>query len=166
MDETIKSRRPTDSEKLVIDKIIKDTRSSSLITLVCFTILSLSFWIIIFNAEWIIAIMIFFIAILCSLISIASWITLKEISNKSDVLKIISGQGKWTYEHKGLGKGSHFVSKVNGKIITLISQKKISYPKIGEEKMITYEYVTILETPPPFGNTTFFISINGNKLIP
>ncbi len=163
MDETIKSRRPTDSEKLVIDKIIKDTRSSSLITLVCFTILSLSFWIIIFNAEWIISIMLFFIAILCPLISIASWITLKEISNRSDVLKIISGQGKWTYEHKGLGKGSHFVSKVNGKIITLISQKKISYPKIGEEKMITYEYVTILETPLLLVTLLFLFQLMGTN---
>lgn len=113
---------------------------------------------------WILGLLFFILVITISLFLVSIWFVLKESRITRSYL-IQSEKGTWTIEYEGNAtKTRHLISKVNGKKISMAVPGMATLPQYKKPKNIKFEYVKILDDPPPFGNNYIFIAIDGSTL--
>lgn len=169
MQETIsnKYRPPNDVELFIIERCIRNTRHFYIEVFMLSMAIVLSLCYLAFvgvaDGDWILGICLVMFVMVLGLLLVIIWSVIKSLSQTKDY-QIFSAKGKWRLVSAGTGKTKHFVSEVNGMRITMVIPGLAILPKYGEEKEIKYEYVKILECPPPFGYDNMFMSIDGKTL--
>ncbi len=162
-----KYRKPTKIEQSIIERCLTHTLYIYTEIFIFFTILGITIWWLVFlsfTENWFLGLITLALAIVISLFLLVVWDVIKETKTSCSHL-VYSEKGEWKIEIQGdSAKTQHFVSKVNDKKIVMPVPKMYTPPEYGDPKNIEYEYIQILESPPPFGSNFLFMSIEGNNL--
>jgi len=160
------TRKANEIEQFIIERVIRNIRILHIELLIVLGSLDLILWyfaFLFFTESIIIGLIQLLLALVVGLFTFSIWDVVKNAKIKS--YSIHADQGEWKIEQEGTtAKTTHYISKINEKKVAMITPGMADMPKYGHPKHITYEYITLLESPPPFGHNHVFISIENKKL--
>jgi len=167
VENNIQTRELNELEQFIIERIVKNTRRSYIEMFILFGILDLACLygvFLVFLDNWLLGILFLVLVGVLSLFLVRIGTVIKD-SKVKNAYPVRSEKGTWTITIEGdTAKTTHYVSKVNGKKIGMAVPEMVTPPTYSKPKEIDFEYVKILDNPPPFGNNYVFISIDGNEL--
>ena len=162
-----KWREPNKTEQIIIERCIALTKYGYIEMFIIFAALDLAVIYLVFlffSDSWIMGGMFLILSIVMSHFLLNIWNVIKQC-RISDTYQIQSEEGIWSIDYEGdTARTKQFVSKINGKYITMPVPEMARPPEYKKPKNIEYEYLKIFEERPPFGYNYIFISIDGNML--